>query len=197
MGYLSKDDSLYKKYWLEGNVVHVIGKDILRFHAVYWPIMLMALKVPINFKLYVHGWVLMKEGKMSKSKGNVIYPRDVIERYGLDPLRYYLLREMPLGNDCIFSYDKFIEKYNVDLANDLGNLLSRTISMINRYFGGKVTKPKKQYFTFEEDVVKVANSVINDYLHHFGNFRIQNALIAIWDLVNRSNKFVDETILGF
>ena len=116
LGYLAEDDSKFKKYWLEGDeVVHVIGKDILRFHAVYWPIMLLALGVPIRFKLYVHGWVLMKEGKMSKSKGNVIYPRDVINRYGLDSLRYYLLREMPLGNDCIFSYDKFIEKYNVDL----------------------------------------------------------------------------------
>jgi methionyl-tRNA synthetase len=194
LGYLSADEAKYQKYWVHGdNVVHVIGKDILRFHAVYWPIMLMALDVPITFKLYVHGWVLMKEGKMSKSKGNVIYPREVIGRYGLDPLRYYLLREMPLGNDCIFTYDKFIEKYNVDLANDLGNLLSRTISMINRYFHGSVSKPARYYFAFDEDVDKVAKEAIDEYLESFANFRIQNAIIAVWNLVNRSNKYIDET----
>ncbi|HHX79771.1 MAG TPA: methionine--tRNA ligase [Acholeplasmataceae bacterium] len=194
LGYLAEDDSKFKKYWLEGDeVVHVIGKDILRFHAVYWPIMLLALGVPIRFKLYVHGWVLMKEGKMSKSKGNVIYPRDVINRYGLDSLRYYLLREMPLGNDCIFSYDKFIEKYNVDLANDLGNLVSRTISMINKYFKGVVIRPKKTYFSEDEDLRKVAEASIAAYLEAFENFRLQNGIIAVWNLVNRSNKYIDET----
>jgi len=195
LGYLSPDDSLYRKYWVEGDeVVHVIGKDILRFHAVYWPIMLMALGVPVRFKLYVHGWVLMKEGKMSKSKGNVIYPRDVTQRYGLDPLRYYLLREMPLGNDCIFSYDKFIEKYNVDLANDLGNLVSRTITMINKYFGGVVRKPEKDYFPEDGDLRKVAEKAIKDYKKSFSTFRIQNGIIAVWDLVSRSNKYIDETM---
>lgn len=194
LGYLAKDDSKFKKYWLEGDeVVHVIGKDILRFHAVYWPIMLMALGVPVRFKLFVHGWVLMKEGKMSKSKGNVIYPRDVINRYGLDPLRYYLLREMPLGNDCVFSYDKFIEKYNVDLANDLGNLVSRTISMINKYFGGVVKRPEKTYFPEDEDLRKVAEESITVYLNSFANFRLQNGIVAVWNLVNRTNKYIDET----
>lgn len=195
LGYLSEDDSKYRKYWLEGDkVVHVIGKDILRFHAVYWPIMLMALGVPIRFKLYVHGWVLMREGKMSKSKGNVIYPRDVTQRYGLDPLRYYLLREMPLGNDCIFSYDQFIEKYNVDLANDLGNLVSRTIAMINKYFGGQVQKPDSDHFPEDADFRKTAEKAIADYLSDFANFRIQNGIIAVWNLVNRSNKYIDETM---
>ncbi|NLD25809.1 MAG: methionine--tRNA ligase [Acholeplasmataceae bacterium] len=194
LGYLSEDDSLYQKYWVHGdNVVHVIGKDILRFHAVYWPIMLMALEVPIAFKLYVHGWVLMKEGKMSKSKGNVVYPHDVVSRYGLDPLRYYLLREMPLGNDCVFTYDKFIEKYNVDLANDFGNLLSRTISMIKRYFNGSVVRPKQNYFALDADVERVAKESIKGYLENFTAFRIQNALISVWELVNRSNKYIDET----
>ncbi|MDD4000434.1 MAG: methionine--tRNA ligase [Bacilli bacterium] len=194
LGYLSDDDSKYRKYWVEGDeVVHVIGKDILRFHAIYWPIMLMALKVPIKFKLYVHGWVLMKEGKMSKSKGNVIYPRDVTSRYGLDSLRYFLLREMPLGNDCVFSYDKFIEKYNFDLANDLGNLVSRTISMINKYFGGIVKRPKQQYFDEDHEVERLSQESINEYLESFSNFRLQNGLIAIWNLINRSNKYIDET----
>ena len=120
---------------------------------------------------------------MSKSKGNVIYPRDVTQRYGLDPLRYYLLREMPLGNDCIFSYDQFIEKYNVDLANDLGNLVSRTIAMINKYFGGQVQKPDSDHFPEDADFRKTAEKAIADYLSDFANFRIQNGIIAVWNLV--------------
>ena len=128
---------MYQKYWLNGDeVIHVVGKDILRFHAIYWPIMLMALNIPIKFKLFAHGWILMKEGKRSKSKGNLVYPLDVVNRYGLDSLRYYLIKEMPLGNDGLFTWERFIERYNVDLANDLGNLVSRTISMINKATAG-------------------------------------------------------------
>ena len=153
LGYGSDDDSKFKQLWLENSdqLYHVIGKDILRFHAIYWPIMLMALNIPINFKLYVHGWILMKEGKMSKSVGNIVYPMDVVNEYGLDSLRYYLVKEMPLGNDGLFSWDRFIERYNVELANDLGNLVSRSISMINKYFDSNVLKPSKQYFEFDND----------------------------------------------
>lgn len=194
LGYGSDDDSKYQKYWVNGNeVCHVVGKDILRFHAVYWPIMLMALNVPINYKLYVHGWYLMKDGKMSKSRGNMVYPMDVVNRYGLDALRYYLIKEMPLGNDAIFSYDRFIEKFNTDLANDLGNLVSRTVAMINKYFGGKVVKPSQRYFDVDKELEDLCASTITKYNDAFTNFRFQNGLIPVWELIGRANKYIDET----
>lgn len=194
LNYSENNDSNYQKYWVNGEkVVHVVGKDILRFHAVYWPIMLMALDVPINFKLYVHGWILMKNGKMSKSSGNVVYPKDVTSRYGLDSLRYYLLREMPLGNDAIFSYDRFIERYNADLANDIGNLLSRSVSMINKYFNGEVVKPISYVNQFTLDVEKVLNESLKKTDEAFSNFRFQNGLIEIWNAIGRANKYIDET----
>lgn len=194
LGYGSSNDSLYKKFWENGDeVVHVVGKDILRFHAIYWPIMLMALNIPIKYKLYVHGWFLMKEGKMSKSTGNIVYPMDVVNRYGLDALRYYLIREMPLGNDSIFSYDRFVEKFNTDLANDLGNLVSRTIAMINKYFLGNVSAPKKNYFEYDSDLEKVLKDTIEKYNDSFTNFRFQNGLNEVWNLIGRTNKYIDET----
>ncbi len=194
LNYSEENDKNYQKYWLNGDkVVHVAGKDILRFHAVYWPIMLFSLGVPVNFKLYVHGWFLMKEGKMSKSKGNMVYPREVSIPYGLDSLRYYLLREMPLGNDALFSYDRFFDRYNADLANDLGNLVSRTISMINKYFGGEVSKPKALTFNFSKEVQEVIDNGINSAKDNFGNFRFQNGLIDVWNIIGRCNKYIDET----
>lgn len=194
LGYGSKDETLFDKYWLNGDVVaHVVGKDILRFHAIFWPIILMALDIPLNFKLYVHGWVLMKEGKMSKSVGNIVYPQDVTSRYGLDSLRYYLVREMPLGNDCLFSYDRFVERYNTDLANDLGNLVSRTIAMINKYFAGRVQKPTQIRNSISIELSKVATETIEKFNDSFTNFRFQSGLIEVWNLVSRANKYIDET----
>ncbi len=194
LGYDSDDDAKYQKYWVNGDeVVHVIGKDILRFHAIYWPIMLMALDVPINFKLYVHGWYLMKDGKMSKSRGNMVYPMDVASKYGLDALRYYLISQMPLGNDALFTYDRFFEKFNTDLANDLGNLVSRTISMINKYFSGEVKKPTKDYFSFDKELEDLTEETINKYHEAFSAFRFQNGIISVWELIGRANKYIDET----
>ena len=194
LGYGTTDDSKYRKYWENGDeVIHVIGKDILRFHAIYWPIMLMALNVPIKFKLYVHGWYLMKDGKMSKSRGNMVYPMDVKNRYGLDALRYYLISQMPLGNDALFTYERFLEKFNTNLANDLGNLVSRTISMINKYFSGEVKAPKKNYFDVDKDLEDLISNTIKKYHESFSTFRFQNGLIAVWELVGRANKYIDET----
>ena len=136
LGYLSEDDSLFNKYWPAD--VHVVGKDIVRFHTIYWPIFLMALDLPLPKKVFAHGFIMMKDGKMSKSKGNVVYPEMLVERYGLDATRYFLLRELPFGQDGVFSPESFVERTNFDLANDLGNLLNRTVSMINKYFDGKI-----------------------------------------------------------
>ena len=130
---------------------------------------------------------------MSKSKGNLVYPMDVVNRYGLDALRYYLVKEMPLGNDGLFTWERFIERFNVDLANDLGNLVSRTISMINKYFGGEVKKPSQKYFEVDNELENLASEVIKDYNNSFANFRFQDGLNAVWSLISRTNKYIDET----
>jgi len=193
IGYKSEDDTLYQKYWNNGGrVVHVVGKDILRFHAIYWPIMLMALNVPINFKLQVHGWIQMKDGKMSKSRGNMVYPMDVVENYGLDALRYYLIKEMPVGNDGLFSWERFIDRYNTDLANDLGNLTSRTISMINKYYGGEIAKVENAN-PQDAEIEALAKEVIEGAINDFYHFEFQNGLTKVWSLISRANKYIDET----
>ncbi len=193
LGYGSNDDSNFKKYWLENeNVYHVIGKDILRFHAVYWPILLMALDIPVNYQLLVHGWILNRDGKMSKSRGNAVYPEDLYTRYGSDSVRYYLAKEMPLGNDGLFSYDRFMERYNTDLANDLGNLVSRTVSMIEKYFDG-VIPSNYQTTEFDASLEECAKRAIENTICEFDKFELQNAMNATWELINRANKYVDET----
>ncbi|MBE6131437.1 MAG: methionine--tRNA ligase [Erysipelotrichaceae bacterium] len=193
LGYGSDNDANFKKYWLENNnIYHVIGKDILRFHAIYWPIMLMALDIPINFQLIVHGWILNRDGKMSKSRGNAVYPEDLYSRYGSDCVRYYLAKEMPLGNDGLFSYDRFMERYNTDLANDLGNLVSRTVSMIEKYFNGVIPSSYKNT-EFDASLQECANRAITTTISEFEKFELQNAMNATWELINRANKYVDET----
>ena len=194
LGYGTDDDSLYQKYWInDDQVYHVIGKDILRFHAIYWPIMLMALNIPIKFKLLSHGWILLKDSKMSKSKGNIVYPMTIVDNYGLDSLRYYLLKEMPFGNDGLFTWERFIERYNVELANDFGNLVSRSISMINKYFGGKVVKPNKAYNEFDESLEEVIKEAVTSSIASYEKFELQQAITETWTIIRRANKYIDET----
>ena len=193
LGYGTEDEALYQKYWVENkNVYQVLGKDILRFHAIYWPIMLMALDIPLNFKLYVHGWILNRDGKMSKSRGNSVYPMDLVNRYGIDSVRYYLAKELPLGNDGLFGYERFAERYNNELANDLGNLLSRTVAMVEKYFGGII--PNKEVATeFDEDLVNVINENIKATLENYDGFNLQDAIECTWKIIRRANKYIDET----
>lgn len=209
LGYNTDDDSLFQKYWNGDEVIHVVGKDILRFHAIYWPIMLMALDVPLNFKLYAHGWYLMKDGKMSKSKGKVVYPGSLIEKYGLDPLRYFLLKELPYSGDGIFTPEDFIARINFDLANDFGNLLNRTISMANKYFNGEIKKTDPitvqfdgdlsdareltNYETVTLDIIRLADEVIANYELNMDKLNVSTAIQSIWKLISRTNKYIDET----
>ncbi len=193
LGYNTDDDSLYQKYWNGDEVIHVVGKDILRFHAIYWPIMLMALDVPLNFKLFAHGWYLMKDGKMSKSKGKVVYPGSLIEKYGLDPLRYYLLKELPYSGDGIFTPEDFIARINFDLANDFGNLLNRTISMANKYFDSKIYKPAKDYFDVDKELKDKVQETIDLYKEDMDKLKVSSAIQNIWKLISRTNKYIDET----
>ena len=161
LGYGSDDDTLYKKFWPAN--VHLVGKEIVRFHTIYWPIMLMALDLPLPKKVFAHGWILMKDGKMSKSKGNVVNPVTLIDRYGLDALRYYLLREVPFGSDGVFTPEAFVEKVNFDLANDLGNLLNRTVAMINKYFNGEIPTYKESEGAFEKSLVEAHRETVEKY----------------------------------
>lgn len=190
--YDTNNDELYQKYWCNSEIYQLIGKDILRFHAVYWPIFLMAAGIPINFKLYAHGWVLMKDGKMSKSRGNTVYPKDITTRYGVDSLRYYLTKELPAGNDGLFTYERFFERYNTELANDLGNLVSRSVSMINKYHGGKIEKVAART-EFDDDFEEIISTAIKETKAEYDAFHLQNALTKAWAIVTRANKYIDET----
>ncbi|MFZ2588311.1 methionine--tRNA ligase, partial [Paucilactobacillus nenjiangensis] len=190
LGYGSNDDSKFKKYWPG---THMVGKEIVRFHTIYWPIMLHALGLELPKQVFGHGWLLMKDGKMSKSKGNVIYPETLVARYGLDAMRYYLLRAMPYGNDGIFTPEDFVDKVNYDLANDLGNLLNRTIAMINKYEGGKVTVDSTASTEFDADLEKTATDVITEFKELMDDMHFADALKAVWKLIARANKYIDET----
>ena len=184
-------DPLYEKYWPAD--VHLIGKDILRFHTIYWPIMLMALDLPLPKQVFGHPWLLQGDGKMSKSKGNVLYADDLVDVFGVDAVRYFVLHEMPFENDGVISWELMVERMNSDLANVLGNLVNRTISMSNKYFGGVVeasgvTEP------VDEDLKAVVLGAVKKTAEKMDKLRVADALTEIFTLFKRCNKYIDETM---
>ncbi|OTN77645.1 methionine-tRNA ligase [Enterococcus sp. 8G7_MSG3316] len=191
LGYGTEDDSLFQKFWPAD--VHMVGKEIVRFHTIYWPIMLMALDLPLPKKIFGHGWLMMKDGKMSKSKGNVVYPEMLVERYSLDALRYYLLRAVPFGSDGVFTPEDFVSRLNYDLANDLGNLLNRTIAMINKYCDGLVPDYASKVTPFDSELSTTAANVVGRYHEAMDKMEFSTALAEVWTLISRANKYIDET----
>ena len=192
LGYDQEQHGNFDKFW-NGTVFHMVGKGILRFHSIYWPILLMMLDIKLPERLIAHGWFVMKDGKMSKSKGNVIYPEMLVERYGLDPLRYYLMRSLPVGSDGTFTPEDYVGRINYELANDLGNLLNRTVAMINKYFGGQVPAYVENINTFDADLAKVVEENIAEYHKQMNAVDYPRALEAVWNIISRTNKYIDET----
>ncbi|MBC7324590.1 MAG: class I tRNA ligase family protein, partial [Moorella sp. (in: Bacteria)] len=189
-GYGTEDDHLFRKYWPAA--VHLVGKDIVRFHTIIWPIILMAAGIDPPRQVFGHGWLLVDGGKMSKSKGNVVDPMVLIDRYGADAIRYFLLREMPYGADGYYSEEALITRLNTDLANDFGNLLSRTTAMIEKFNGGVIAAPGAPE-PLDEELIATARAVPDEVDAALNNFEFARALTAIWRLVNRANKYIEET----
>ena len=189
IGYL-EDEAQFNKYWPAD--VHLMAKDIIRFHAIIWPIMLMALDLPLPKKVMAHGWIMLEGGKMSKSKGNVVDPAILVSKYGIDAVRYYLLKELSYGQDGLYSEEILVTRINSDLANDLGNLISRTIAMIIKYFDG-VIPAADEIAAFDEELQQMASTVFREATEKLDKLDFSNYLIAVSRLVSRANKYIDET----
>ena len=191
LGYRNDRHQDVERWWPAD--VHLVGKDTIRFHTIYWPIMLMALDVPLPKQVYGHGWLMFNNDKMSKSKGNIVDPVVLAEHFGVDPIRYYLLREIPFGSDGNFTNESFIRKINSDLANDLGNLLSRTVTMVDKYFSSVIQSPDTPG-EFDEDLKAVALAVPGKVDKAMNALKLPEALGEIWVLIDRANKYIDETM---
>ena len=190
LGYGSEDEEKYRHYWPAD--LHLVGKEIVRFHTIIWPMMLMALEIPLPKKVFGHGWLILESGKMSKSLGNVVDPLILVDKYGVDAIRYYLLREIAFGADGHYSEEALVRRINADLANDLGNLLHRTLTMIEKYFGGVIPEPSAAG-DLDRDLAAVAQAVAQEIEEALDRLEISTALAAIWKLVGRANKYIDET----
>ena len=190
LGYLTEDDSKFKKYWPAD--LHIVGTEIVRFHTIIWPILLMALDLPLPKQVFGHGWLVINGGKISKSLGNYKDPREYIATYSKDAIRYYLLREVPFGSDGTFSEDLLVSRYNTDLANTVGNLVNRTLSMLTKYFDGVIVKSDVKT-EFDDSLISLVSSTKAEVDAYMDKLEIPEALDSIFEIFRRSNKYIDET----